>query len=52
MTNPPYILEHLESIGRCLRHPNVFAFLHVPVQSGSNVVLDAMKREYSVEGIF
>ena len=49
MTNPPYMLRHLESIARFLRHPNVFSFLHVPVQSGSNAVLERMKREYSRE---
>lgn len=49
MTNPPFILDQLESIATCLRHPNVFEFLHVPVQSGSNRVLTAMNREYTVE---
>lgn len=48
MTNPPFILEHLEEIANVLRHPCVYAFLHVPVQSGSNAVLDAMNREYTV----
>lgn len=49
MTNPPYILDHLDQIAETLRHPNVFNFLHIPVQSGSNTVLDRMKREYTVE---
>ena len=49
MTNPPYILEHLEVIARVLQHPKVYAFLHVPVQAGSNRVLLAMNREYTVE---
>lgn len=49
MTNPPFILEHLEFIGRCLNHPMVFSYLHIPVQCGSNTVLDKMKREYTVE---
>ncbi len=31
MTNPPYILESLPAIARCLAHPAVFAYLHVPV---------------------
>lgn len=46
MTNPPYILEHLEEIGKVLQHPRVYSFLHVPVQSGSDSVLGDMKREY------
>lgn len=49
MTNPPFILAHLEAIAEFLRHPNVYAFLHVPVQSGSNHVLEGMHREYTVE---
>jgi len=32
-----------------LNHPNVYSFLHVPVQSGSNNVLDKMNREYLIE---
>lgn len=48
MTNPPYILQHLESIASILAHPCVYSFLHVPVQSGSDKVLQAMKREYTV----
>ncbi|KAK7312054.1 hypothetical protein VNO77_35593 [Canavalia gladiata] len=48
MTNPPYILEHLKEIAGILRHPCVYSFLHVPVQSGSDTVLSAMNREYTV----
>lgn len=46
MTNPPYILEHLEEMAKILNHPRVYAFLHVPVQSASDSVLMDMKREY------
>lgn len=49
MTNPPYILEHLDAMSDILNHPRVFAFLHIPVQSGSNPVLLNMNREYTVE---
>ncbi|XP_033105022.1 threonylcarbamoyladenosine tRNA methylthiotransferase-like [Anneissia japonica] len=49
MTNPPYILEHLEEMSKILSHPRVYSFLHVPVQSGSDCVLADMKREYNVD---
>jgi len=49
MTNPPYILSHLEEMADILRHPRVYSFLHVPVQSGSDHVLADMKREYTRE---
>ncbi|MXQ91636.1 hypothetical protein E5288_WYG019869 [Bos mutus] len=48
MTNPPYILEHLEEMAKILHHPRVYAFLHIPVQSASDTVLMEMKREYCV----
>ncbi|KAJ1547874.1 Threonylcarbamoyladenosine tRNA methylthiotransferase [Nowakowskiella sp. JEL0078] len=47
MTNPPYILEHLDSIGEILRNPRVYSFLHVPVQCGSDKVLNSMRRMYT-----
>lgn len=49
MTNPPYILEHLDAICEILNHPRVYSFLHLPVQAASNNVLENMKREYSLE---
>jgi len=48
MTNPPYILEHVEEMAKILSHPRVYSFIHIPVQSGSDRVLDAMKRKYTV----
>ncbi|KAI5718311.1 hypothetical protein M8J77_019352 [Diaphorina citri] len=47
MTNPPYILEHLEEMAKILNHPRVYSFLHIPVQSGSDQVLADMRREYT-----
>lgn len=31
MTNPPFILEHLQAMSDILNHPRVYQFLHVPV---------------------
>ncbi|XP_014204320.1 threonylcarbamoyladenosine tRNA methylthiotransferase [Copidosoma floridanum] len=47
MTNPPYILQHLNEMIKILRNPKVYSFLHIPVQSGSDTVLYHMKREYT-----
>ena len=49
MTNPPYIMEHLDGVIEALKRPNVYSFMHIPVQSGSDVVLAAMKRKYTVK---
>lgn len=48
MTNPPHILKQLESISNFLNHPNVFSYLHIPLQSGSSKVLKEMNREYNI----
>ncbi|KYN04254.1 PREDICTED: threonylcarbamoyladenosine tRNA methylthiotransferase [Cyphomyrmex costatus] len=47
MTNPPYILEHLDEMAKIFQHSKVYSFLHIPVQSGSDQVLADMKREYT-----
>lgn len=44
MTNPPFILEHLKEIAEVLRHPCVYSFLHVPVQSGSDAILSVSQK--------
>jgi len=48
MTNPPYILDHLDEMAKILNHDRVYRFLHVPVQAGSDAVLLDMKREYCI----
>ena len=48
MTNPPYILDHLDEMAKILNHDRVYTFLHVPVQAGSDAVLSDMKREYNI----
>merc|ERR1712232_935856 len=49
MTNPPYMLAHIEAVAEVLNRPNVFAFIHIPVQSGADAVLRSMVREYTSE---
>jgi len=48
MTNPPYIMDHLDEMAKILNHDRVYSFLHVPVQAGSDAVLLDMKREYTI----
>lgn len=32
MTNPPFMLQHLDAVAAILRDPRVFSYLHVPVR--------------------
>lgn len=49
MGNPPFLLGQLAAATELLGHSNIFEFLQLPVQSGSNRVLHRMKRDYTVE---
>lgn len=49
MTNPPYIAKYKKEMAEILNNPRVFSFLHIPVQSGSNNVLELMNRQYKIE---
>ena len=43
------IYDFLQEMAKILKHPRVYSFLHVPVQSASDNVLADMKREYCVD---
>jgi MiaB/RimO family radical SAM methylthiotransferase len=49
MVNPRHAMGSANELLRAFRHDNVFKFLHLPVQSGSNRVLGKMNRGYSAE---
>lgn len=49
MINPNHALEFVDELVSVLKHPRVFKFIHLPVQSGSNRILRLMNRKYSSE---
>ena len=48
MGNPKYMLPMLDELIRAFKHEKVYKFLHVPLQSGSDAVLGAMQRDYTI----
>ena len=49
MGHPRHLRNFWDEFVQVFRHPKVFKFLHLPIQSGNNMVLGAMKRNDSVE---
>ncbi len=49
MGNPKHFPKFLQGLVELYKNPKLFRFLHIPVQSGNNDVLKAMKRDYLVE---
>ncbi len=49
MVNPDWAKQFAEELAEIFTHPRFFRFAHLPVQCGSNAVLRAMRREYTVE---
>ncbi|MBD3208894.1 tRNA (N(6)-L-threonylcarbamoyladenosine(37)-C(2))-methylthiotransferase [Candidatus Woesearchaeota archaeon] len=47
MANPQHLAPRIDRLISVLRHPNMFKFLHLPVQSGSDDVLKNMRRGYT-----
>src|SRR3989338_8389126 len=48
MMNPKHLLDALGGMIDVYKNNKVFKFLHVPVQSGNNNILELMKRGYTV----
>ncbi|MGV8171495.1 MAG: tRNA (N(6)-L-threonylcarbamoyladenosine(37)-C(2))-methylthiotransferase [Candidatus Woesearchaeota archaeon] len=49
MCNPNNVYIIKNELVEVFTHPKMFKFLHIPVQSGSNSVLNDMKRGYTIE---
>lgn len=49
MMSPDHLQRIKEDFFEVFRSPKVFKFIHLPIQSGNNEILKAMKRNYTVE---
>ena len=49
MMNPAQSDKYFDEFVDALRSDRFYKFVHIPVQSGSDSVLEAMRRAYSVE---
>ena len=49
MMNPIYLKPVLKELAQAYLQPKIFKFLHIPVQSGSERVVKAMRRGHSVK---
>ncbi|MCL2687276.1 MAG: tRNA (N(6)-L-threonylcarbamoyladenosine(37)-C(2))-methylthiotransferase [Methanobrevibacter sp.] len=49
MMHPNNIGDDLENLIGAFKLPNIYKFLHIPIQSGSDKVLNDMKRGHTVE---
>ena len=51
MMSPDQLQPILDEIVNVLKHPKVYKFLHIPVQSGDDRVLKIMGRRYTVDEV-
>jgi threonylcarbamoyladenosine tRNA methylthiotransferase CDKAL1 len=49
MTNPNSLDPVLDDVLDAMEDPRIYRFFHIPVQSGSDAVLDKMKRHYTAD---
>jgi len=51
MMNPNYAKEMIEELVSIYKNNKIYKFLHVPIQSGSDRVLELMNRQYKVSEV-
>ncbi|MFX1316156.1 MAG: radical SAM protein, partial [Promethearchaeota archaeon] len=51
MINPSFLIENVGQLLSIFRLNKVYQFLHIPIQSGSNRILNMMQRKYFISNI-
>ncbi|UCC19814.1 MAG: tRNA (N(6)-L-threonylcarbamoyladenosine(37)-C(2))-methylthiotransferase [Promethearchaeota archaeon] len=51
MINPAFLIKNTEQLISIFKQPRVYQFLHIPIQSGSNKILQRMQRKYLISDI-
>jgi MiaB-like tRNA modifying enzyme len=51
MMSPDQLLPILDEVLEAMKHPKVYKFLHIPIQSGDDRVLKIMRRRYTVDDV-
>ncbi len=51
MLNPRFLIDNFDQLLSLYQLDNIYQFLHVPIQSGSNQVLSKMNRPYKIDDI-
>jgi len=51
MLNPRFLVDEFEQLRSIFKLKKVYQFLHIPIQSGSDTILNLMKRNYSINDI-
>ena len=51
MMNPEHLGRHIEGLAEMLDSPRFYKFIHIPIEAGSDPVLKAMRRQYTMQQI-